>query len=97
VRATHHGQRAGHRAAIRAEGAAILVQHGRPVLAAGHAGQVHALQLVGVVRRGAGGGVHGVVRSGAGVVGEVGGQHVVRQGGGGDGRDVEVLVAQTGH
>lgn len=38
-----------------------------------------------------------MVRPGSGVVGEVGGQHVVWQGGGSDGGDVEIFITQTAH
>lgn len=93
----YHRQSAGHRASVRAERAAILVQHGSPVLATGHAGQFHALKRVVVMRSRAGRGVQRVVWSRGRIVGEMGGQHVVRQGGGSDGWDVEVLVAQTSH
>lgn len=94
---TYHRQSTGHWAAIRAECAAILAQHSSSILATRHARQLHALQLVGVVWSWAGGGVQRVVRSRGRIVGEMGGQHVVWQGGGSDGRDVEVLIAQTTH
>lgn len=46
----HHRQSAGHWATVRAECASILVHHASSVLVTGHAGQVHALHLVRVVR-----------------------------------------------
>lgn len=94
---TYHRQSAGHRAAIRAERATILVQHSGSILASGHARHIHALQLVRVVLSRVRGGVQRVVRSRGGIVGEMRGQHVVWQGGGSDGRDVEVLIAQPSH
>lgn len=94
---TYHGQSAGHRASIWAERAAILVQHSSSILATRHARQFHALKRVGVMWSWTGRGVQRVVWSRGWIVGEMGGQHVVWQGGGSDGWDVEVLVAQTSH
>ncbi len=94
---TYHRQSAGHWASIRTECATILVQQSSSILATRHARQIHALQLVGVVWSWARRGVERVVRSRGGIVGKMGGQHVVWQGGGSDGWDVEVLITQTTH
>lgn len=91
-RSTHHRECTSHWATVRAECAAILVQHSSSILATSH---THALQLVGMVTDGDGSWVQRVVRSRLGVVGEMMGEHVVWQVWGCDRGDVEVIVAQT--
>lgn len=77
VTATHHRESTGHGSAIWAEGLSVAVQPSSSILAHRNAGQVHALQLVGVVSSRGGRGLHGLILSGGRIMGKVRGQHVV--------------------
>ncbi len=81
---THHWEGVG-------EQATILTQH----VGDRHALQVHSLQVKGVQSVLGDRGAQVMVRSGLGL-GQVC-QHVFGEGGGSDGRDVEVFVPKTGH